>query len=254
MKKFKKLIAAVASALLMAMPVLSVPMFVNAASVEDDDVALWVYYLNGYLVDMDEGWTGYSTNVDLNYLSLDIDAEEPDDTYINLWLKTSDYKQHEITVSYTLPVYLSNVVFTGYYYADEAGGGDGTITSYSVSGNTFTVSGITSEDGYFDVEFSGKTSLPLEDQFWFKPMKTQLNIAAEIASTSGKEAVAEVSGDFALSYEIMKWLEDHPNVTLKYNLTYKEKDYNIVIKGGQKLANPEIPWYGPEYLIGKFSK
>ena len=94
----------------------------------------------------------------------------------------------------------------------------------------------------------------LEDQFWFIPMKTQLNIAAEIASTSGKEAVAEVSGNFALSYEIMKWLEDHPNVTLKYNLTYKEKDYNIVIKGGQKLANPEIPWYGPEYLIGKFSK
>ena len=161
MKKFKKLIAAVASALLMAMPVLSVPMFVNAASVEDDYVALWVYYLNDYLVDMDEGWSGYSTNVDLKYLSLDIDAEEPDDTYINLWLKTSDYKQHEITVSYTLPVYLSNVVFTGYYYADEAGGGDGTITSYSVSGNTFTVSGITSEDGYFDVEFSGKTSLPL---------------------------------------------------------------------------------------------
>ena len=93
-----------------------------------------------------------------------------------------------------------------------------------------------------------------EDQFWFIPMKTQLNIAAEIASTSGKEAVAEVPGNFALSYEIMKWLEDHPNVTLKYNLTYKEKDYNIVIKGGQKLANPEIPWYGPEYLIGKFSK
>ncbi len=93
-----------------------------------------------------------------------------------------------------------------------------------------------------------------EDQFWFIPMKTQLNIAAEIASTSGKETVAEVSGDFALSYEIMKWLEDHPNVTLKYALTYKEKDYNIVIKGGQKLADPEIPWYGPEYLIGKFAK
>ena len=254
MKKFKKLLASVASALLMAMPILSVPMFVNAASVLDENVGLWIYYEDDEIVDMDEGWTGYSTNVDLEYLSLEIDAEEPDDTYINLWLQTLDYKQHEVTVSYTLPVSLSNVVFTGYYFAPEAGGSDGTITSYSVSGNTFTVSGITSEDGYFDVEFSGKTSLPLEDQFWFKPMKTQLNIAAEIASTSGKEAVAEVSGDFALSYEIMKWLEDHPNVTLKYNLTYKEKDYNIVIKGGQKLANPEIPWYGPEYLIGKFSK
>ena len=52
----------------------------------------------------------------------------------------------------------------------------------------------------------------------------------------------------------MKWLEDHPNVTLKYNLSYKEKDYNIVIKGGQKLADPKIPWYGPEYLIGYFGK
>ena len=99
-----------------------------------------------------------------------------------------------------------------------------------------------------------KPASSTEDQFWFKPMKTQLNIAAEIASTSGKEAVAEVSGDFGLSYEIMKWLEDHPNVTLKYALIYKGADYNIVIKGGQKLADPEIPWYGPEYLIGKFAK
>ena len=93
-----------------------------------------------------------------------------------------------------------------------------------------------------------------DDMYWFKPMKTQMNIAAEIADQTGKEAVAEATGDFALSYDIMKWLEDHPNVTLKYTLTYKEKDYNIVIKGGQKLADPSIPWYGPEYLIGKFAK
>ena len=256
MKKMKKLIAAIASGLLMVMPILSVPMFVNAASVLNEDVSLWILYEDDEIVDIEEGWTGYSTNVDLKHLSLEIDAEEPDDTYINIWFRTLNNDQQEFTVSYTLPVYLSNVVFTGYYHVGEAGGYDGTITSYSVSGNTFTVSGITSEKGYFDVVFAGKTSLgsSLEDQFWFKPMKTQLNIAAEIAASSGKEAVAEVSGDFGLSYEIMKWLEDHPNVTLKYALSYKEKDYNIVIKGGQKLANPEIPWYGPEYLIGKFAK
>lgn len=109
-------------------------------------------------------------------------------------------------------------------------------------------------DGFlFLLTFDPSEAAP-EDQFWFKPMKTQLNIAAEIAATTGKEATAEVSGDFGLSYEIMKWLEDHPNVTLKYTLTYKEKGYNIVIKGGQKLADPSIPWYGPEYLIGKFVK
>jgi len=132
------------------------------------------------------------------------------------------------------------------------------ITNLSSTGVSFicTATGDFAEDanwlGFGLVYVRNESAL--EDQFWFIPMKTQLNIAAEIASTSGKEAVAEVSGNFALSYEIMKWLEDHPNVTLKYNLTYKEKDYNIVIKGGQKLANPEIPWYSPEYLIGKFAK
>ncbi len=132
------------------------------------------------------------------------------------------------------------------------------ITNLSATSVSFICTATGDFEGYADwialeLQYT-KSASALEDQFWFIPMKTQLNIAAEIASASGKEAVAEVSGNFALSYEIMKWLEDHPNVTLKYNLTYKEKDYNIVIKGGQKLANPEIPWYGPEYLIGKFSK
>jgi len=104
---------------------------------------------------------------------------------------------------------------------------------------------------YFEV---GLFKSAVEDQFWFIPMKTQLNIAAEVASQSGKEAIAYAEGDFALSYGIMKFLEDHPNVTLQYKMTYKGEEHNIVIKGGQKLAFADIPWYGPEYLIGKFKK
>ena len=95
---------------------------------------------------------------------------------------------------------------------------------------------------------------PVEDQFWFKPMKTQLAIAADIVATKGGTAVAEASGDFALSYEIMKYLDEHPGVTLKYTLTYKDEEYLIVIPGGGKCADPGIPWYGPEYLIGKFGR
>ena len=95
---------------------------------------------------------------------------------------------------------------------------------------------------------------PVEDQFWFKPMKTQLAIAADIVATNGGTAVAEASGDFSLSYEIMKYLDDHPGVTLKYTLTYKGEEHLIVIPGGGKRADPEIPWYGPEYLIGKFGR
>ncbi len=48
--------------------------------------------------------------------------------------------------------------------------------------------------------------------------------------------------------------DDHQGVTLKYTLSYKEEEHLIVIPGGGKYASPEIPWYGPEYLIGKFGR
>jgi hypothetical protein len=109
-------------------------------------------------------------------------------------------------------------------------------------------------DSFFRVlgDFDMPTPAP-QNEFWLEPMKTQLAIAAEVAAANGS-AVAEASGDFGLSYEIMKWLEDHPGVTLNYTLTYNGEEHLIVIQGGQKLANPEIPWYGPEYLIGYFGK
>ena len=34
--------------------------------------------------------------------------------------------------------------------------------------------------------------------------------------------------------------------------SYKDEEHLIVIPGGGKYADPKIPWYGPEYLIGKF--
>ena len=104
------------------------------------------------------------------------------------------------------------------------------------------------------ITFVLNDEIPLENQFWFKPMKTQLAIAADIVATNGGTAVAEASGDFGLSYEIMKYLDDHPGVTLKYTLTYKGEEHLIVIPGGGKCADPEILWYGPEYLIGKFGR
>ena len=255
-KRVKKLVAALTSAMLLAMPFFAMPLFVNAEVVEDPDVKLGVdienpeYYLN-------EAWTAYSTSVDLEYMSLYMGGSTADDVdYINLYFQTLDYSQQDFTVSYTLPFNLYITDFVGYYSDVDPDWGEdcGTIVSYSASGRTLTVSGTTSDSGYFDVVFSGKITFgaALEDMFWIKPMKTQLNIAAEVAEQTGKATVAEATGDFALPYEIMKWLEDHPNVTLKYTLTYKDKEYNIVIKGGQKLAFPDIPWYGPEYLIGKF--
>ena len=120
-----------------------------------------------------------------------------------------------------------------------------------ISGNTLTLK---CTDPIFYIALAIYFDRPGEEQFWFKPMKTQLAIAADIVATKGGTAVAEASGDFALSYEIMKYLDDHPGVTLKYTLTYKNEEHLIVIPGGGKCADPKIPWYGPEYLIGKFGR
>ena len=90
-----------------------------------------------------------------------------------------------------------------------------------------------------------------QDNFWFEPMNLELAIAAEEALANGT-GVAKTSGDFALSYDIMKWLDAHPGVTLEYTLTYKDAEHLIVIPGGGNCANPSIPWYGPEYLIGLY--
>ena len=91
-------------------------------------------------------------------------------------------------------------------------------------------------------------------QFWFEPMKKELAIAASIVKEAGGNATAKASGDFALSYEIMKYLDDHPGVTLEYTMTYEGNEYRLVIPGGSQLANPEIPWYGPKYLIPLFAQ
>ena len=120
-----------------------------------------------------------------------------------------------------------------------------------ISGNTLTLK---CTEPIFYIALAIYFDRPGEDQFWFKPMKTQLAIAADIVATKGGTAVAEASGDFALSYEIMKYLDDHPGVTLKYTLSYKDEEHLIVIPGGGKCADPGIPWYGPEYLIGKFGR
>jgi hypothetical protein len=161
----------------------------------------------------------------------------------------------ECTVVFTLPE-ASQGILKNNSFAWE-----GALKSVSVSGNKMTVVVKGDEIGEFACSLSvivgnskNTASGSVDDQFWFKPMKTQLAIAADIVATNGGTAVAEASGDFGLSYEIMKYLDDHPGVTLKYTLAYKGEEHLIVIPGGGKFANPEIPWYGPEYLIGYFGK
>ena len=119
----------------------------------------------------------------------------------------------------------------------------------SVDGDTVTLICIEPRASFsLYLEMAVPRAASAQDNFWFKPMENALAIAASEVEVNGGTAVAKATGDFALSYDIMKWLDEHPGVILEYTLNYKDAEHLIVIPGGGSCADPTIPWYGPEYL------
>ena len=289
MKKMRRLIAISVSGLLAMATVLAMPITSNAVNseIEDDGIEYWQKIVgvgeNTNIIDTDiplvatvnspravvlSSTEGMYRDVDETTAALSDEEKEEQAEAIealkgicmaDIWVNGDiDEELDEMPfmpgdrVTVELP--FSGTLVFGDAYDQMDDDADTWILAGSTSNSvTFECTG---ESFGFEclVLFRKNTSTDADREFWFKPMKTQLAIAAEVAETSGKEAVAEVSGDFGLSYEIMKWLEDHPNVTLKYTLSYQGAEHLIVIKGGQKLAYTDIPWYGPEYLIGFFGK
>lgn len=140
-----------------------------------------------------------------------------------------------------------------YAFGDEDGYDDYWSVSFGTDSVTFTC--LNNSYGFWIslLYQLGVVKTP-EGNFWFEPMENELAIAASEVSVNGGTATAKISGDYALSYDIMKWLEDHPGVTLEYTLTYEGNEYLIVIPGGSQLADTNIPWYGPKYLIKYFAQ
>ena len=247
MKKMKKIISVIACSLLALIPVLSASMKTQAysAPVVAETVAInWLDSNSGEYFTTTNAYVKAQGN---EFRGLGIyQFDEGEDIYLGMVY--GGFVPGD-TVTFDCPFVVEENDDTDGRYPEEYWEFEG------VSGNSVTFVCI-KEARYCMFVVRGhlkRLSSGQDDQFWFNPMKTQLAIAAEVAAANGS-GVAEVSGDFSLSYEIMKWLEDHPGVTLKYTLTYNGEEHLIVIQGGQKLANPEIPWYGPEYLIGNFGK
>ncbi len=92
------------------------------------------------------------------------------------------------------------------------------------------------------------TDPEIPDKDWLDDLRLALRIADEL----GGERTVEYSGDFALSYDIMKYLEEHPLITLIYHVTYEDVEYTITIPAGKAIADPEIPWYGPLWLLANY--
>jgi uncharacterized repeat protein (TIGR02543 family) len=88
----------------------------------------------------------------------------------------------------------------------------------------------------------------IPEKDWLDDLRLQLQIANEL----GGPRTVTYSGDFALSYDIMLYLVEHPDITLIYTVTYEGVDYTITIPGGKAIADSNIPWYGPLWLLANY--
>ena len=88
----------------------------------------------------------------------------------------------------------------------------------------------------------------IPEKDWLDDLRLALNIANEL----GGPQTVEYSGDFALSYDIMQYLVEHPDITFVYHVTYEGVEYTITIPGGSAIADPNIGWYGPLWLLANY--
>lgn len=87
-------------------------------------------------------------------------------------------------------------------------------------------------------------TIPEVPKDWLDPLNEMLNIAASL----GGEQIVEISGDYALPYDIMNFLQQHPQITLIYHVTYQGETYTVTIPGSKAIVDDNIPWYGPLLL------
>lgn len=87
---------------------------------------------------------------------------------------------------------------------------------------------------------------------WMASIKDQINGGITAAAMTGMPQTVKYQGDFALSYEIMEALANHPEVTLEYTATYEGETRVLSINGSQIQLDEEIPWYGPAWLMANF--
>ena len=75
-------------------------------------------------------------------------------------------------------------------------------------------------------------------------LSSELKTAIDLG---GQQTVTWNKGT-ALPYDIMKTLQDNPNITLVFSYTYENVDFKVTLNGKNVKAYKNIPWYGPLYL------
>lgn len=84
----------------------------------------------------------------------------------------------------------------------------------------------------------------IEDDY-LDPLREMLKTAVAL----GGERTITWNKGTGLPYDVMKTLEDHPQITLIFSYVYENKNYEVKLSGNVK-ANASISWCGPMYLYG----
>ena len=91
-----------------------------------------------------------------------------------------------------------------------------------------------------------------ETYFWVVPLKEKLNVA--VSSSDAAKKVVNYTGDFALPAEIMQFLKDHPEITLKYSFVLNGENKTATLSGNDIVIDSKINWYGLEYLWANYGQ
>ncbi len=123
---------------------------------------------------------------------------------------------------------------------------DAACVTVTIDENTYTYTYAEKEQETPSEDDGAETPAPVTD--WLEPLRVKLHIAGEL----GGEQLVEHDGDFALPYEFMVYLKEHPGITLVYHITFEGEEFTVTIPGKYVVADPETGWYGPIWLRGHF--
>lgn len=110
--------------------------------------------------------------------------------------------------------------------------------------------GSSSNDDNSDNDSGDSGSKPKEEKpfDYLDELRAKLKTAIDLG---GEQTVFWDKGT-ALPYDIMKTLQDNPNITLVFSYTYENVDFKVKLNGKTVKAYTTIPWYGPLYLYAYY--
>lgn len=80
------------------------------------------------------------------------------------------------------------------------------------------------------------------------------DIIETVALADDAPATVEWNQGDSLPLGIMKQLSDNPNISLLFSFTYEGIDHQVMIPAGKAVADPDIEWYGPLWLLAKYGE